>query len=133
MSCFILCLDDLEMWLWLINELLPGKPLLSDSPVKVTTEAGEDAVLPCDLSYSIHSLRVMAVEWSRVDGDFPLTVHVMRDGKELVKEKDPEYLHRTAIMEDGSLKILNVQRWDNGTYRCVTLVFCLLVVAGGRT
>lgn len=90
-------------------------------------------MLPCDLSHSIHSLRVKAVEWSRVVGNFTLIVHVMRDGKELVKEKAPEYLHRTAVMEDGSLKILNVRHWDNGAYRCVMLVFCLLVVAGGGT
>nr|XP_046236094.1 butyrophilin subfamily 3 member A2-like isoform X2 [Scatophagus argus]XP_046236095.1 butyrophilin subfamily 3 member A2-like isoform X2 [Scatophagus argus] len=63
----------------------------------------------------------MAVEWLRVDGPSPLTVHVFRDGQELVKEKAPEYLMRTEIMKDGSLKLSGVQRRDSGTYRCVLL------------
>lgn len=71
----------------------------------------------------------MAVEWSRVDGPSPLTVHVLRNGEELVKEKAPEYLRRTAIMEDGSLKMLGVQLWDNGTYRYVTLIFSVFLPA----
>ncbi|XP_044039965.1 uncharacterized protein LOC122870153 isoform X3 [Siniperca chuatsi] len=97
-----------------------GLPLHT-SPGRVSAAAGKDAVLPCRLATSVDPFRVMAVEWSRVDGPSPLIVHVLRNGEELVKEKALQYLRRTAIMEDGSLKLLGVQRRDSGTYRCVLL------------
>lgn len=59
----------------------------------------------------------MAVEWSRVDGRSPLIVHVLRDGKDLVKEKAPEYLNRTSMIRDGSLKLDSVRHQDSGRYR----------------
>ncbi|GLD71239.1 uncharacterized protein AKAME5_002259200 [Lates japonicus] len=61
------------------------------------------------------------LEWSRVDGPSPLTVHVLRDGKELAKEKSAEYLGRTDVTEDGSLKLRSVTRRDSGTYSCILL------------
>ncbi|XP_029283444.1 butyrophilin-like protein 3 isoform X2 [Cottoperca gobio] len=96
-----------------------GKPLQSAPHGRVSAAAGGDVVLPCRLSSSVS--RVTAVEWTRVDSASPLTVHVLRDGEELVKEKAPEYVGRTAVMEDGSLKLLDVQRRDSGTYRCSLL------------
>ncbi|XP_070849118.1 uncharacterized protein [Chaetodon trifascialis] len=98
-----------------------GMPLQTSSPGRVFAVVGKDVVLPCRLTASVDTSRVMAVEWSRVDGPSPLTLHVVRDGEELVKEKAPQYLRRTAIMEDGSLKLLGVQRQDDGVYRCVLL------------
>ncbi|XP_038586433.1 uncharacterized protein LOC119911594 isoform X2 [Micropterus salmoides] len=106
-----------------ISVILPatGKPLQSGSPWRISAAAGKDVILPCRLTASVDPSPVLVAEWSRVDGPFPVTVHVLRNGEELVKEKAPEYLGRTAIMEDGSLKLLGVQRRDNGTYRCVLL------------
>ncbi|XP_045920019.1 uncharacterized protein LOC123979952 [Micropterus dolomieu] len=98
-----------------------GKPLQSGSPWRISAAAGKDVILPCRLTASVDPSPVLVVEWSRVDGPFPVTVHVLRNGEELVKEKAQEYLGRTAIMEDGSLKLLGVQRRDSGTYRCVLL------------
>lgn len=100
---------------WLL--LFAGRPLHTGSPVRVSAVLGKDVLLPCHLTTRVDAPRVVAVEWSRVDGPSPLTVHVVRDGEELVKEKAPEYLRRTAIMEDGSLKLLGVQQRDSGTYR----------------
>ncbi|XP_038586438.1 uncharacterized protein LOC119911597 isoform X2 [Micropterus salmoides] len=98
-----------------------GKPLQTGSYWRISAVLGKDVILPCHLTTSVDPSPFLAVEWSRVDGVSPLTVHVLRNGKELVKEKAPEYLGRTDIMEDGSLKLLGVKRWDNGTYRCVLL------------
>ncbi|XP_076581505.1 uncharacterized protein LOC143317301 isoform X2 [Chaetodon auriga] len=98
-----------------------GRPLQTGSSVQVFAVVGKDVILPCHLTTSVDTLRVMVLQWLRVDGPSPLTLHVVRDGKELVKEKAPQYRGRTAIMEDGSLKLLGVQRQDDGTYRCVLL------------
>ncbi|XP_045921442.1 uncharacterized protein LOC123980898 [Micropterus dolomieu] len=104
-----------------VNHPASGKPLQTGSYWRISAVLGKDVILPCHLTTSVDPSRFLAVEWSRVDGVSPLTVHVLRNGKELVKEKAPEYLGRTDIMEDGSLKLLGVKRWDNGTYRCVLL------------
>ncbi|XP_018545240.1 selection and upkeep of intraepithelial T-cells protein 1 isoform X2 [Lates calcarifer] len=97
-----------------------GRSLQPGSPGRVFVVSGDDAVLPCRLDTSVPS-RVMVLEWSRVDGPSPLTVHVLRNGKELAKEKSVEYLGRTDVTEDGSLKLRSVTRWDSGTYSCVIL------------
>ncbi|XP_026225031.1 butyrophilin-like protein 3 isoform X2 [Anabas testudineus] len=98
-----------------------GKPLQSGSAWRVFAVPGDDVTLPCRSNTPDHPSPVTAVEWLRVDGPSPLTVHVERDGKELVKEKAAEYLGRTAVMDDGSLKLLGVTQQDSGTYRCVLL------------
>ncbi|XP_049424243.1 selection and upkeep of intraepithelial T-cells protein 1-like [Epinephelus fuscoguttatus] len=95
-----------------------GKPVQSAPPGRVSAAAGTDVILPCGLTSSYSSSGVRAVEWTRVDGPSPVTVHVVRDGEELVREKAAEYHRRTAILEDGSLKLFGVQQRDNGTYRC---------------
>nr|XP_033465347.1 butyrophilin subfamily 3 member A3-like isoform X2 [Epinephelus lanceolatus] len=113
-----------------------GKPVQSASPGRVSAAAGTDVILPCGLTSSYSSSGVRAVEWSWVDGPSPVTVHVVRDGEELVREKAAKYHRRTAILEDGSLKLFGVQQRDNGTYRCGLLrgstvedVFVSLLVA----
>lgn len=110
----------LHLFISVINPA-SGKPLQTGSYWRISAVLGKDVILPCHLTTSVDPSPFLAVEWSRVDGVSPLTVHVLRNGRELVKEKAPEYLGRTDIMEDGSLKLLGVKRWDNGTYRCVLL------------
>lgn len=97
--------------------MFPGKPLQSETHDQVFAFAGKDVILPCHLATSIDPSHVTAVEWSRVDGRSPLIVHVLRDGKDLVKEKAPEYLNRTSMIRDGSLKLHSVQHQDSGRYR----------------
>ncbi|XP_026225029.1 uncharacterized protein LOC113168238 [Anabas testudineus] len=98
-----------------------GKPLQSGSAWRVFAVPGDDVTLPCRSNTPDHPSPVTAVEWLRVDGPSPLTVHVERDGKELVKEKAAEYLGRTAVMDVGSLKLLGITQQDSGTYRCLLL------------
>ncbi|KAF7644523.1 hypothetical protein LDENG_00220660 [Lucifuga dentata] len=98
--------------------LAAGKPVQIGSPEQVPAVSGDDVILPCTLNASIKPSGVL-VEWSRVDRSPPVTVHVSRNGKELVKEKAKAYLGRTAMMEDSSsLKLYGVRHHDNGTYRC---------------
>lgn len=81
---------------------------------------GSDAVLPCAPATSVDLSHVALVEWLRVDGPSPVTVHALRQRQDLVKDQAPEYLGRTAILGDGSLKLLGVRRQDAGTYEWVT-------------
>lgn len=82
---------------------------------------GSDVVLPCGPVTAVDLSQVTAVEWLRVDGASPVTLQVLRHGQELVKDQAPQYSGRTAILQDGSLKLQGVRRQDTGTYRCVTL------------
>lgn len=77
---------------------------------------GNDVVLPCG-SVTPADLPQVAVEWLRVDGPSPQTVHVLRHSQELVRDQAPEYSGRTAILKDGSLKLGGVRRQDAGTYQ----------------
>lgn len=111
-----------------------GKPLPSGSHVEVFAIVHHNVSLPCRLTMPVHLSRVKALEWLRVDTK--LTVHVLRDGEELEREKAAEYTGRTAVTEDGSLTLFGVTWRDNGTYRCVLLrgreteeVFVSLIVA----
>lgn len=97
--------------------LFPGKPLEAGSPGRVFAVPSEDVILPCGSTASVQPSRVTAVEWLRMDSSTPQTVHVERNGRELVKEKAAEYLGRTAVLGDGSLKLLSVTQHDTGTYR----------------
>ncbi|KAK2863408.1 hypothetical protein Q5P01_002941 [Channa striata] len=97
--------------------LVPGSGALSpiDFAVKVFAVSGEDVTLRVHPMTSIYR---MTVEWSQVDGPRQSTVHVERNGKELLKEKAAEFLGRTALMKDGSLVLRNITRQDSGMYRC---------------
>ncbi|XP_071314955.1 butyrophilin subfamily 1 member A1-like [Trachinotus anak] len=98
-----------------------GKALQSGSPGQVFAAAGEDVVLPCGLATSVRPSGTITVEWSRGDGPSSSTVHVLRNGEELEKEKSEEYRGRTAVTEDASLTLREVTRRDSGTYRCSLL------------
>lgn len=78
---------------------------------------GNQAVLPCGLVSSEDLSQATTLEWLRVDAAPPRTLAVWRHSEELVKEQDPKYRGRTAVLQDGSLKLLAVQRQDTGTYR----------------
>lgn len=78
---------------------------------------GNDAVLSCGPVASVDLSQVSVVEWLRVDGPSPVTLHVLRHGQELVKDQAPEYSGRTAVLRDGSLKLLGVRQQDTGTYK----------------
>ncbi|XP_040887608.1 uncharacterized protein LOC121177363 [Toxotes jaculatrix] len=113
------------LWSWCVQLLstflcsVTGKPLQPVPPGQIIAVVGDDVVLPCGLRTSVSPSHV--VEWSRANGTSRLTVHVFRNGRELIKEKSAEYRGRTDVMEDGSLNLQNVTRWDSGTYRCVLL------------
>lgn len=96
-------------------QIFPGAPFPSDTQVYVAE--GRDVVLACGPGASVDLSQVSAVEWLRVDGPSPVTLHVLRHGQELVKDQAPEYLDRTALLEDGSLKLLGVRQRDTGTYK----------------
>lgn len=99
------------------QSVFPGKALQNETHEQVFALAGKDVTLPCHLATPVDPSRVTAVEWSRVDGRSPLIVHVLRDGKDLVKEKAPEYFNRTSVVRDGSLKLHSVRHQDAGRYR----------------
>lgn len=78
---------------------------------------GRDAVLACGPGASVDLSQVSVMEWLRVDGPSQVTLLVLRHGQELVKDQAPEYLGRTALLEDGSMKLLGVRQRDAGTYK----------------
>ncbi|XP_034413323.1 uncharacterized protein LOC117747919 isoform X2 [Cyclopterus lumpus] len=104
------------------HQVSPAEPQ-ADSPIQVSVAAGADVLLPCSRPGSAGFL---AVEWTRVDGPSLVpslvTVLVFRDGEELVKEKAADYVGRTHLMENGSLKLLGVRPRDSGTYSCVQVL-----------
>lgn len=76
--------------------------------------------LPCGLGAPVDLSHVTTVEWLRVDGPSPVTLHAVRLSEELVKEQHQDYVGRTTILKDGSLKLEGVRQQDTGTYKCVT-------------
>ncbi|XP_041635056.1 uncharacterized protein LOC121504399 isoform X2 [Cheilinus undulatus] len=96
-----------------------GRPV----PISLTVFArpGEDVVLQCSPTSLASLSSNLVVEWLRVNGSTQLIVLILRDGKELVKEKAQQYVKRSVPTEDYSLKLLDVRPADNGTYRCVLL------------
>lgn len=96
-------------------QIFPGVPFPSDTRVYVAE--GMDAVLACGPGASVDLSQVSVMEWLRVDGPSQVTLLVLRHGQELVKDQAPEYLGRTALLEDGSMKLLGVRQRDAGTYK----------------
>lgn len=76
--------------------------------------------LPCGLGAPLSLSQVTAVEWLRVDGPSPQSVHVLRLSEDLVKDHAQDYLGRTTILKNGSLKLVGVRQQDTGIYKCVT-------------
>ncbi|KAG7497258.1 butyrophilin 3 isoform X2 [Solea senegalensis] len=69
---------------------------------------------------------VNLVEWYRMDrqslGSNQQTIlHAVRNGLALVKDQDPQYRGRTAIMANGSLELRNVTPRDYGNLNCKVL------------
>ncbi|KAL7392682.1 hypothetical protein ABVT39_028304 [Epinephelus coioides] len=83
---------------------------------------GDDIILPCHLNPAMNVFDTL-VEWARPDLD-PRFVVVWRDGVELESKKHPSYRGRTSVFTDElkhgnvSLKLSNVRRSDEATYRC---------------
>ncbi|XP_049433692.1 trichohyalin-like [Epinephelus fuscoguttatus] len=83
---------------------------------------GDDIILSCHLNPAMNAYD-MTVEWARPDLD-PRFVVVWRDGVELESKKHPSYRGRTSVFTDElkhgnvSLKLSNVRRSDEATYRC---------------
>lgn len=95
--------------------------MLSPSQPVVAT-AGDDIILPCHLEPAMDASD-QTVEWTRPDLN-PRFVHVWRDGVELKTKKHPSYVGRTSLSTDKlkrgdiSLRLQEVERSDEGTYRC---------------
>nr|XP_029131237.1 butyrophilin subfamily 1 member A1-like isoform X3 [Labrus bergylta] len=95
------------------NDGLP----VSAGPVTRFSLPGGNVVLPCRPASPLsHDL---VLEWLRVDVLPSLTLFVLRDGEELKQDKDDRYVGRTALTDGYSLRLLDVQSQDNGTYSCV--------------
>ncbi|XP_053714486.1 uncharacterized protein LOC128755284 isoform X2 [Synchiropus splendidus] len=61
----------------------------------------------------------MTVEWMWKLNDLELVVLTVRNGEELVRDKDSKYANRSSALEDGKLKLIGVTRQDAGHYRCI--------------
>lgn len=90
-------------------------------PLQVSVVNGNDVVLPCGPAPPAELSQVTAVEWLWVNGTSAVTLHVLRHRQALVRDQAPEYSGRTAILRDGSLKLLRVRQQDAGVYKCVLL------------
>ncbi|XP_071382251.1 butyrophilin subfamily 3 member A2-like [Centroberyx affinis] len=83
---------------------------------------GDEMILPCRLEPATDAV-AMTLEWARPDLN-PRFVHLWRDGRELLINKNPSYMGRTSLFIDKlkhgdiSLKLSNVKLSDEGKYRC---------------
>ncbi|XP_047454157.1 butyrophilin-like protein 10 isoform X2 [Mugil cephalus] len=108
-----------------------GDSQVTGSPHPVVVALGEDAVLPCHVEPPVETEK-LTVEWWRPDlppdpGD-PLSqykyVHRYHNSQDMEDMKMPSYAGRTELfkgeLKDGnvSLKIINVNAFDQGWYRC---------------
>ncbi|XP_025051157.1 putative selection and upkeep of intraepithelial T-cells protein 1 homolog isoform X11 [Alligator sinensis] len=90
-----------------------------DQPV--TAVVGQDIILSCHLSPRM-SAENMEVRWFQ--NNFETYVHLYRDGRDYYEQQMPKYQKRTELLKDGimdgniSLKILNIERADEGQYNC---------------
>ncbi|XP_076581682.1 butyrophilin subfamily 3 member A2-like [Chaetodon auriga] len=97
-----------------VRVLSPSQPIVA--------RLGDDIMLPCHLEPA-EDASDQTIEWTRPDLN-PRFVHVWRDGVELKTKKHPFYVGRTSMSVnklkhgDISLKLHEVKRSDEGTYRC---------------
>ncbi|KAM9425506.1 butyrophilin subfamily 1 member A1-like isoform 2-T8 [Pholidichthys leucotaenia] len=103
----------------------PGEVSAHVQSKLVQAVVGGDVILPCSFDTSPSS-DVPDVEWSK-EGIKPNVVLLYRDGCETYEMKNPSYQYRTSLimnkLKDGntSLRISNVQKSDEGKYRCMML------------
>ncbi|XP_072232468.1 V-set domain-containing T-cell activation inhibitor 1-like [Leuresthes tenuis] len=105
--------------LFFFTPLSEGASLRSHSPATVFAVIRRDVILPCGYTTPVSLSQVKTLEWVRQDGPSQQMVHIVRDGKELEKEKASEYHSRTDVMEDGSLRLRDVGLNDTGSYMCI--------------
>lgn len=98
----------------------PGHVLQRSTPGQLHAFEGRDVTLPCAVGAPANLSQVTVVEWVKVDGPSPKTVHACRFGQELVQDHDADYLGRASILKNGSLKLVGVRQQDTGDYKCVT-------------
>ncbi|XP_074480669.1 butyrophilin subfamily 3 member A2-like [Sebastes fasciatus] len=95
---------------------------LIGSPQQIVATVGDDVILPCHLEPAVN-VAAMTLEWTRPDLN-QRSVHVWRDGQDLIHVKDPSYTGRTSLFTDGlkhgniSLKLSKVKPSDEGRYKC---------------
>ncbi|KAM8880885.1 butyrophilin subfamily 3 member A1-like [Synchiropus picturatus] len=94
-----------------------GKPLEDHSFVHVLS--GHTLILPCNRDVSDTYSGYMTVEWMWKLNDLELVVLTVRNGEELVRDKDSKYANRSSALEDGKLKLIGVTQQDAGHYRCI--------------
>ncbi|XP_074020813.1 butyrophilin subfamily 1 member A1-like [Numenius arquata] len=91
----------------------PGRPLLAT--------VGQDVVLPCHLSPHVDA-QSLEIRWIR--HQFSETVHLYRNGEDLVGAQMEEYIGRTELARDGlssgslDLRISGLRPSDDGQYVC---------------
>ncbi|XP_063174719.1 butyrophilin subfamily 1 member A1-like [Chroicocephalus ridibundus] len=91
----------------------PDRPLLAT--------VGQDVVLPCHLSPRADA-RSLEIRWIR--HQFSETVHLYRNGEDLVGAQIQEYIGRTELVRDGlsngtlDLRLAGVRPSDDGQYVC---------------
>ncbi|XP_063174835.1 butyrophilin subfamily 3 member A2-like [Chroicocephalus ridibundus] len=91
----------------------PDRPLLAT--------VGQDVVLPCHLSPRADA-RSLEIRWIR--HQFSETVHLYRNGEDLVGAQMREYAGRTELVRDGlsggtlDLRLAGVRPSDDGQYVC---------------
>ncbi|XP_027143598.1 butyrophilin subfamily 1 member A1 [Larimichthys crocea] len=100
-----------------------GEPQVIGPSQPIVAILGEDIILPCRLEPP-RNASGMVVEWARPDLS-PGYVYVRRNSKEHVAHKQPSYRGRTSVsinkleVGDASMKLSEVTRPDEGTYRCL--------------
>ncbi|KAF6738138.1 Lysozyme g [Oryzias melastigma] len=88
----------------------------ADSPAQVFAVVGRDVILRCDVPGLPDLLRVRTWEWLKEDGLKPaLTV---RGGVELKKDKEADYVNRTAPLVNRSMELRGVRLTDTAVYIC---------------
>ncbi|XP_024144407.1 uncharacterized protein LOC112156385 isoform X2 [Oryzias melastigma] len=88
----------------------------ADSPAQVFAVVGRDVVLRCDVPGLPDLLRVRTWEWLKEDGLKPALA--VRGGVELKKDKEADYVNRTAPLVNRSMELRGVRLTDTAVYIC---------------
>ncbi|XP_071379919.1 butyrophilin subfamily 3 member A2-like [Centroberyx affinis] len=106
----------------LLTHSCGGQPQVIGPTQPIVAIVGDDIILPCRLKPATDVV-AMTLEWARPNLN-PRFVHVWRDGRELLINKNPSYVGRTSLFSnklkhgDISLKLSKVKLSDDGKYRC---------------